>query len=396
MFLRSFATLPDLINYLFGTHLPTVPPNMFGLMMGLGFVVGGIILKKELERRENLGYIKAQQKTVRFNQQKAWTTLILNAVIGAFLGLKILGVITQNELFLQHTTNYIFSLKGDILGGLIGAGLSAYFGYKDLKKKQTAPTKVVHVFPSHKVGDIILIGCISGILGSNVFSMLESPADFQYFLRDPINSLFSGLTIYGGLFFGSLSLWLYARSIKLDLRHLFDGMSMAFMLAYAVGRIGCQLSGDGDWGITNTLTKPSFIPSFLWSEKYAHNVGRDGVLIENCTEPFCYELAQGAFPTPLYETIMCTLLFLLLWKLRKQWTAMPGLLFTAFVFMNGAERFLIEKIRINTVFDFLGMQLTQAEIISFSLMLVGSISWVVVWKYYQKNGKVQPLSSSGS
>jgi len=103
------------------------------------------------------------------------------------------------------------------------------------------------------------------------------------------------------------------------------------------------------------------------------------VPIEGCVGEYCNQLAEAVYPTPLYEAFVCIGLFFLLWKLRKT-IKVPGMLFAIYLMLNGFERFMIEKIRVNNKMDFLGMELTQAEIISFALILAGGIG---IW-YFRK------------
>ncbi|MFK5073423.1 prolipoprotein diacylglyceryl transferase family protein, partial [Klebsiella pneumoniae] len=86
-------------------------------------------------------------------------------------------------------------------------------------------------------------------------------------------------------------------------------------------------------------------------------------------EQFCNQLPFPVYPTPLYEVIVCALLFLVIWVLRKK-IKIPGLLFSIYLMMNGVERFLIEKIRVNTKYD-LPFHPTQAELISLALFIGG-------------------------
>jgi prolipoprotein diacylglyceryltransferase len=92
------------------------------------------------------------------------------------------------------------------------------------------------------------------------------------------------------------------------------------------------------------------------------------------------QLDPLVFPTPLYEIIACTLLFLILWALRKKMKA-PGQLFGIYMIFNGAERFLIEKIRVNNTYDILGFHPTQAEIISTALIIGGTLMYTLRRKY---------------
>ena len=92
----------------------------------------------------------------------------------------------------------------------------------------------------------------------------------------------------------------------------------------------------------------------------------------DCSGSHCYRLAQPVYPTPIYETTLSILIFIALWSIRKNIT-IPGSLFAAYLMLNGLERFFIEKIRVNNVFDMLGMRVTQAEIISTSLFFLGLV-----------------------
>ncbi|MFT4902884.1 MAG: phosphatidylglycerol:prolipoprotein diacylglycerol transferase [Thalassomonas sp.] len=203
---------------------------------------------------------------------------------------------------------------------------------------------------------------------------------------------FSGLTFYGGLIAGAVSVIWYTRKYKINTLQLIDAAAPGLMLAYGVGRIGCQLSGDGDWGIDNLAPKPewmSFLPDWMWSYNFSHNVlGKikydlDGILpppagmtyIEDCKgtfwDPFCYQLANPVWPTAFYEVVMGLVIFSFLWAIRKK-IRVPGILFCIYLALNGVERFFIEKIRINTEYDILG-GITQAEIISSCLVLIGLV-----------------------
>jgi prolipoprotein diacylglyceryltransferase len=161
-----------------------------------------------------------------------------------------------------------------------------------------------------------------------------------------MGSLFSaeGLTFYGGLICAALAIWWYARKYKIGFWHLNDAAAPALMLAYGIGRIGCQVSGDGDWGIVNKLKKPiSWLPDWMWSYTYPHNVAREGVEIAGETDKYRFVLPEGVFPTPLYEIVACIILFFVLWYFRKK-LKIPGTLFALYLMLNGLERFLLKKL----------------------------------------------------
>ncbi len=203
---------------------------------------------------------------------------------------------------------------------------------------------------------------------------------------------------------------------ELQLIHLVDVFAPALILAYGIGRIGCHLSGDGDWGVFNSaysvndvgliresisgefekvqtstkeiteyfrsldsvqdiaFLKPdflSFLPDWMFAYDYPNNVLGEGVELKNCTpimwdkhgDPlYCNHLPAPVFPTAFYEVIMSFIIFIGLWIFRTR-VKIAGVLFCIYLTLNGIERFFIEKIRVNTKYDILG-GITQAEIIS--------------------------------
>jgi prolipoprotein diacylglyceryltransferase len=86
------------------------------------------------------------------------------------------------------------------------------------------------------------------------------------------------------------------------------------------------------------------------------------------------QLNPPVLPTPFYETLACTALFLVLWGLRKR-IRIPGQLFGLYLVLNGIERFAIEQVRVNSTYDILGFHPTQAELIAVGLILAGSLLW---------------------
>jgi prolipoprotein diacylglyceryltransferase len=101
------------------------------------------------------------------------------------------------------------------------------------------------------VGDITVIAAIAGFLGAKIFDNLEN---WDRFIQNPIGNLLSpsGLTFYGGLILATVSILVFARKKGISIRHLVDSAAPALMIAYAIGRMGCHVSGDGDWGIFNS------------------------------------------------------------------------------------------------------------------------------------------------
>ena len=268
---------------------------------------------------------------------------------------------------------------------------ASYFFTLELKRKEkqnlVKPLPVLkdekEIHPYEHVGNMTIVAAITGFLGARIFHILENLGEF---LNDPMAMVFtrSGFTMYGGLILASFSVIYFAKRKGIATLPLIDACAPGLMLAYGIGRMGCHISGDGDWGINNLTPNPTFLPDWFWSYSYPHNVNEVGVLIPNCTDDkYCAMLAHPVFPTPLYECIACVLLFSALWLFRKKITA-PGALFSLYIALNGVERFLIEKIRVNNKFDVFGMNLTQAEIISSIFMIIGTIGILLSYKYYKK------------
>lgn len=271
-----------------------------------------------------------------------------------------------------------------------------YFLNAEVKRKEKARLiksfvnkKGKIVKPNDQLNTVVFISIVSGVIGARVFSILEYP---NQFLEAPLYTLLSpaGFTYYGGLIFGVLAVALYAKRINLKLVHLLDAAAPALLIAYAVGRLGCHLSGDGDWGIDNFSSKPSFLyflPDSFWAYKYPHNVIEEGVPIANCYGKYCMELMNPVFPTALYETIVCLILFLGLWLLRTKVT-LPGVLFGCYLLLNGIERFLIEQIRVDAEFNWFGVKFKQAEAIALLLTLFGLSYLCFIWRRSRKNKTV--------
>src|SRR5690606_9473317 len=129
-------------------------------------------------------------------------------------------------------------------------------------------------------------------------------------------------------------------------------------------------------------------PDWMWSFKFPHNVIQEGIPISGCSGKYCMELPQGVYPTSFYEAIICVILFLILWSIRKRLKA-PGLLFSIYLILNGIERFLIEHIRVNALYHAFGIEFTQAEMISLFLVLAGiaGIFWSL--NAYKKKGELK-------
>jgi len=368
-----YPRLSDMINDLLGTSIK-LPIQTYGFFVALAFIAGAIILSYELKRKEKEGLLKAQKKTIIKGKPASLKDLVFSGIIGFLLGYKGLGIILNYSRFVDNPQDFLLSAEGSFIGGIILAALSVFSTWRSAEKEKLPKPKAeeTEIRPHQLTTTLVMIAAIAGIVGAKLFDTLEN---FSSFLADPIGTLFSfqGLTFYGGLIAATIALTWYAHKNKIPWAVLADAAAPALLLAYAVGRLGCQFSGDGCWGVENLDPKPAwlaFLPDWAWAYNFPHNVIKEGIPIENCRGEYCYVLENPVYPTSLYESFLSLIFFIIAWTMRKK-IAVSGVLFSIYLMMNGSARFMVEKIRINPPYDVLGMQLTQAEIIAFLLFLSG-------------------------
>lgn len=342
----------------------------------MAFISAWAVLRAELIRKSREGLLPLRKVKVLEGGPIPLNEVGYAALLWGILGFKLGPIVTQNDLYCVRPQDALLSLKGDWIVGLLAALAGAVLKYREYQqRKDTKPvSREVETGAEESLGTVTMIAAIGGIVGAKLFHNLENLSDF---MQDPVGALlsFDGLTFYGGLILASFLIIRYLRKQNLPVLPYVDAAAPALMLAYGVGRMGCQFSGDGDWGVVNTASKPSWLswaPDWAWSYTYPNNVIREGVPIPGCTGDFCFQLPESVFPTPLYEIIMALFLAAVLWGLRRH-IQVPGRLFAIYLVVNGLERFLIEKIRVNTTISLGGMNVTQAEIISSLLILAGLV-----------------------
>lgn len=395
--------------------------NSFGFFVAIAFIAAAVVLTKELRRKEREGLLVYTEETILVGKPASIADLLANFVLGFILGYKIIGLFTSDSPLASDPQSFIFSAEGNLPAGiLLGLLLAGLKWWERNKQKLAKPeSRKVRIWPHDRVGDMVIFAAIFGFLGAKIFHNLEN---WDELMRNPVESLlsFSGLTFYGGLICAAIAISYYAKKHRIGFWHLGDAIAPALMIAYAVGRIGCQVSGDGDWGILNsayvtdptttkavpadpakftsalqanqifyaqqfdsigavqhaTVKAPSFLPTWMVAYTYPNNVINEGVKIPTCADDHCNVLPIPVFPTPFYETVVCTIFFFVLWALRKR-IRTAGVIFGVYMILNGIERFLVESIRVNTTYDNLPFQPTQAEIISLCLVIAGIIIIIV-------------------
>ena len=359
--------------------------NSFGFFVAIAFVASGFVLYNELKRKESLGEFTPTEESITIGAPASMSELLTSFFFGFLFGYKIIGAFTIADA-LNNTQAFILSLQGNIGAGILVGGIMVYLKWKEKDKDKLAKpeTRKLLLWPHDRVGDIVLQAALWGFLGAKIFHNLEN---LEELMLDPWGSLisFSGLTFYGGLILATIAIIVFIRKYNMRVIHFADAMAPTMLFAYAAGRIGCHISGDGDWGIPNLNPKPfTWLPDWFWSYQYPHNVVNAGVPIPGCVGNYCNQLPEGVYPTTFYEVIIMFLLFLIVWMVRKKITQ-PGIITGIYFIFAGGERFFIEKIRVNNKYTFLPFQPTQAELISLILIILGIVFLVKSKSWFPKN-----------
>ena len=222
--------------------------------------------------------------------------------------------------------------------------------------------------------EVTLISIIFGIIGAKLFHLFEN---WDAFINNPLHMAFSpgGLTFHGGLILVIIAVLIYSKRKKIPSLTLIDLAAPSLALAYGIGRIGCHLAGDGDYGTPTDLPwgtnyeNGTVPPSLMFRGSEIAKSFPGGIVPDN----------TPLHPTPIYEFLTMVIIFFILWQLRKK--AWPdGKLFTVYLVLAGLERLLVEFIRLNPRILF---GLSEAQIVSIILILAGVIGY---YYYTTKKG----------
>lgn len=193
--------------------------------------------------------------------------------------------------------------------------------------------------------ELTFAALVGGLVGSRLDYVLQNLDSVQ---DDLLGNLFSGsgLVWFGGVVGGAAGVLIWARIRGYLGLGLLDLAAPSLALGYAIGRVGCQVSGDGDYGVASDLP---------WAMAYPEGT---------------VATTEEVHPTPVYESLAMGLVALVLWRLRDRFR--PGTLFALYLVLSGVERLLVEFIRRN---DEVVAGLTLAQLISLALIAAGS-AWL--------------------
>lgn len=388
---------PDLSYFFhdfFGTEVDnwTSMFKTFGVFLALTFYSAYILIRKELKRKEEEGLIS--KLIVESKGNKLFSETIFNALFGFILGWKIPHIYKNFADFKNDPASVIFTMEGNIVIGILIATLLGVYFYMDIKNRPQHPKGTKLSFGAHqKTGNIILVAALAGLIGSRFMSIIEN---WDSFVADPLGQLLSGsgLTIFGGYILATFAIILYTRKIGIGTGHMADVAAPALLFGYGVGRMGCQFSGDGDWGIANTAAKPDWFifPDWAWAYDYPRNVAdlyQRGEKMADCVGNFCTHLNPPVYPTPIYEIIISFILFIFVWSIRKK-IKTPGRLFFIYLIVSGFSRFFVEIIRVNPRYHLFGLNWSASQTLSASIVVIGIIGIIFFGNKGSKNNYAIP------
>lgn len=241
--------------------------------------------------------------------------------------------------------------------------VASYLLSKEFKRRNLGENNAIN---------ITFIALIGGVVGAKLLYVIEEWGSISSM---PSGKLFSsegifspaGLTYYGGLILATALIILYTKRKKIPFLRVADSAAPSLAIGYGIARIGCHLSGDGDYGLP-VSEFASWIP---WGTDYSKGTLPPSIAFHGTeiAKKFGGMVPDNTLchPTPVYEFILGVIMLAILWHFRKKFT-IDGKLFGLFLILTGVFRFLIEFIRLNPKLISI---FSEAQVISVVLFIMG-------------------------
>ena len=227
---------------------------------------------------------------------------------------------------------------------------------------------------------IVIWGAIGGIVGSRIYDVFDN---WTAYAGNPWSMVFSGsgFVWYGGFIGGVTAAAIVSKYYKVPILRSFDMCAPALIMGQAFGRLGCLLSGDGDWGLPSTLPWAMSYPSAIvgWNTRTVLKLDEHGHLISG------FFPGVRVHPAPVYESILYVGIFCLMWSIRKK--APEGRLLCLYLILEGLARFTVEFVRIN---ERVALGLSEAQLISLVMITIGLAGWPLT------SARAVPLEARGA
>ncbi len=325
----------------------------YGLMLATGFMVGSYFLTLELRRR-NLN----RNVTRSFFVTMRWMVITLTALL-VFTALLEFGSGIFSQLSQLAGRNPLVLL---ILAVFVAVG-----AYIMAQAKRTRHRSEIDLATA-----VVLISLVYGVFGTKILFLFEN---FGSFLQRPFDMLIStsGLSFFGGPVLVVIVLAIMLKKEKVKFLAVADSAAPSLLIAYGIGRLGCHFAGDGCYGFPTTLP---------WGTDYSHGVVPPSQALSHFPE-IVKEFPNGIpdtlplHPTPAYEFLICALLFLVLWWIRKS-IRIDGRVFMLYLVFAGTERFAVEFLRLNPR---VMLGLSGFQVFAFLMIVTGIIGWFLLGKH---------------
>lgn len=214
---------------------------------------------------------------------------------------------------------------------------------------------------------LVIWAALAGLAGARLWDIWDN---FPIYMQHPWSVVFSGsgFVWYGGLVGGAIAVYIVARRYGVAFLTTADMAALGVLIGHAFGRMGCLLSGDGDWGLPTRMPWGMAYPNAIvgWNADTVLKLNARGQLVSG------YSPGVRVHPTPIYEAVLYVAIFVLLWSIRKR-AGVEGRIFYLFLILAGAARFAVEFWRINPRVLW---GLTEYQLFSILMTAAGTIAFL--------------------